>query len=72
MKLIHEIMNILGSKDGKLSDALLKTKILLHKIGHKELVEWVNHELNEYTDTSNLPSYRLVHRELHRSGLQRW
>jgi hypothetical protein len=60
MKLIQEIMAILSSKDGKLSDALLKTKILLHKIGHKELVEWVNHELNGYPDMKSLPSYRLV------------
>jgi AbiTii len=29
-----------------MSRGLLKKKVLLHKIGHHELVEWVNHELN--------------------------
>lgn len=60
MKIINEIMETLSSKDGKLSDALLKTKILLHKIGHKELVEWVNNELNGYSDLASLPPYRLI------------
>ena len=60
MKLVQEIIDILSTSDGKLSDALVKTKILLHKIGHKELVEWVNNELNGYSDMNNLPSYRLL------------
>ena len=42
MKLINEIIEILSSDTGKLSDGLIKTKVLLHKIGHKELVPWVN------------------------------
>lgn len=60
MKIINEIIEMLSSDDSKLSDALLKTKILLHKIGHKELVDWVNNELNGYTETSKLPPYRLI------------
>lgn len=60
MKLIDEIVEILSSDDGKLTDALLKTKVLLHKIGHKALTEWVNHELNGYPDRDNVPSYRLL------------
>lgn len=46
MKLLNEIIDALSSQDSSLTDALLKTKVLLHKIGHKELVEWVNRELN--------------------------
>ena len=60
MKLISEIIEILSSDSGKLSDALIKTKVLLHKIGHKELVPWVNSELNGYSDKDTLPEYRVL------------
>lgn len=46
--LLDEIIALLGDQNARLSDALLKTKILLHQIGKKELAEWVNHELNGY------------------------
>jgi len=60
MKLIQEIIDLLSSENGKLTEALIKTKILLHKLGHKELTEWVNHELNGYTDKDSVPSYRVL------------
>jgi hypothetical protein len=60
MKLITEIIEILSSDTGKLSDALIKTKVLLHKIGHKELVPWVNSELNGYPDRESVPEYRVL------------
>lgn len=60
MKLISEIIDILSSDTGKLSDALIKTKVLLHKIGHKELVPWVNSELNGYPDRASVPEYRVL------------
>lgn len=60
MTLLDEIIDLLSRKDGSINDALLKTKILLHKIGHKELTEWVNHELNGYPEDVNLPEYRLL------------
>lgn len=60
MKLINEIIDILSSDTGKLSDALIKTKVLLHKIGHKELVPWVNSELNGYPDRNSVPEYRIL------------
>lgn len=50
MKLISEIVDTHSSNTGKLSDALIKTKVLLYNIGHKELVPWVNNELNGYPD----------------------
>lgn len=64
MKLIGEIIDILSSDTGKLSDALIKTKVLLHKIGHKELVSWVNSELNGYTDSDSVPEYRVLPAEV--------
>lgn len=64
MKLIDEIIEILSSDKGKLSDALIKTKVLLHKIGQKELVEWVNNELNGYPNREAVPSYRILNAQV--------
>lgn len=58
--LLDEIINLLGDEKSSLSTALLKTKILLHEIGKKDLVEWVNHELNGYPQEAALPSYRTL------------
>ena len=60
MKLLDEIVEILSDKDGSLTEALLKTKVLMHKIGHKELAEWVNDELNGYGDQKPVPPYRAI------------
>ncbi len=60
MKLIDEIIEILSSSDGNLTDALIKTKIVLHKIGHKELIDWVNSELNGYPNEDQVPPYRIL------------
>lgn len=51
---------MLSNSDGSLIEALIKTKVVLYKIGHKELIDWVNNELNGYPDDSNLPSYRIL------------
>jgi hypothetical protein len=64
MKLINEIIEILSSDTGKLSEALIKTKVLLHEIGHKELVTWVNSELNGYPDRDSVPDYRILHAQV--------
>ena len=60
MNLLNEIIEALSSQSGSLTDALLKTKVLLHKIGHQELVEWVNNELSGYPDEDNIPEYRIL------------
>ena len=60
LNLLQEIIATLSSQSDSLTDALLKTKVLLHKIGHKELSEWVNNELNGYSDTDNVPAYRVL------------
>lgn len=64
MKLIEEIIEILSSKEGKLSDALIKTKVLLYKIGQKDLVGWVNNELNGYPENEVLPKYRILNSQV--------
>ncbi|WNC70547.1 hypothetical protein RGQ13_10405 [Thalassotalea psychrophila] len=64
MKLIDDIVEILSAENSKLSDALFKTKVLLHKIGQKELVPWVNSELNGYSYRDSVPDYRVLHAQV--------
>lgn len=61
MKLLDELIAMLSDEKSSLPGALLKTKVLLHQIGQKELVEWVNKELNRYADDDELPEYRIIH-----------
>jgi hypothetical protein len=58
--LLNDVIAILSSNDGSLTEALLKTKILLHQIGKKELTDWVNDELNGYANKGAVPPYRVV------------
>ena len=60
MKLISEIIDILSSGEPNLTNALIKTKVLLHRLGQKDLIEWVNSELNGYKDDDDLPPYRIL------------
>lgn len=60
MKLIDEIVDLLSSEHGSLTDALLKTKVLLHNLGQTDLIAWVNSELNGYGEQQELPKYRVV------------
>ncbi len=64
MMLLDEIITLLGDEKSSLSAALLKTKILLHQIGKKELAEWVNNELNGYPKEETLPAYRILSSEI--------
>lgn len=60
MKLLNEIIDLLSDKAGSLTDAMLKTKVLMHRIGHKELAEWVSDELGGYGKDKVVPTYRLI------------
>ncbi len=61
--LLDEIIEILSSTGGSLTDALLKTKVLLHQIKRKDLVTWVNNELDGYPD-KDVPKYRIIAMEV--------
>jgi hypothetical protein len=58
--LIDEIIQLLSSDKGSITEALLKTKVLLHQIGPRELIEWVNDELNGYREGKEVPPYRIL------------
>lgn len=60
MKLIEEIIEMLSSESPNLNNALFKTKVLLHKLGEKDLIAWVDSELNGYQDSEELPNYRVL------------
>ena len=60
MKLVDEIIDLLSAGESNLSTALFKTKVLLHKLGEKDLLSWVNGELKGYSDTDKLPNYRVL------------
>ena len=60
--LLDEIIEILSQEKASLTDALLKTKILLHQIGKKELVQWVNNQVNALrADYSSGLTYSMVY-----------
>jgi hypothetical protein len=64
MKLIEEIIEILSAEEPNLTNALLKTKILLHKLGKSDLIEWVNNEINGYSEDAEVPPYRTVNAQV--------
>jgi hypothetical protein len=61
--LLDDIIDILSNDKGTLNSALLKTKVLLHSIGKKDLATWVTNELKGYPD-ENVPDYRIVGAEV--------
>ena len=60
MNLLNEIIDLLTTVDGSLGTALLRTKVLLYRIGQPELVEWVDAELTGYKDSKSVPNYRKI------------
>jgi hypothetical protein len=58
MKLLNEIIDLLSTSESALTDALLKTKVLLYRLGEKQLLNWVDSELQGYGSIESLPNYR--------------
>lgn len=61
MKLIDDLISSLSREKPKLTDALMQTKVLLYRLGRKDLAEWVNRELNGYPNDVQVPEYRVLH-----------
>jgi hypothetical protein len=64
VKLLKELIESLSSERPNLTDALMKTKVLLHQLGRRELADWVNSELNGYRQEASVPPYRVLNGEL--------
>lgn len=59
MSLIHDIQAAAISQTMDLPSLLRMCKLLAARISHEELSEWVNNELNGYSDIKLLPEYRI-------------
>lgn len=60
MSLIDGIINELIDDSKSLNSALLKTKVLASKMKNSNVFNWVNSELNGYTNIKDLPTYRIL------------
>jgi len=58
MKLISDIINELVDSEKAISSPLLKTKVLASRLESKELLNWVNQELNGFEKSVDVPEYR--------------
>lgn len=59
-----DVIELLSDEEHRLSDVLLKTKVLLSDLAAPELVSWINNELNGYAEEAELPPYRLIPTEV--------
>lgn len=64
VQILNDLIFTLSDASPKLIDCLTKTKVLLYQIGRKDLVGWVNSEINGYQDGAELPSYRYVNAQV--------
>lgn len=64
VQILNDLIFTLSDASPKLIDCLNKTKVLLYQIGRKDLVGWVNNEINGYQDDAELPSYRYVNAQV--------
>lgn len=58
MKIIDELIDDLSSDNKELSDILIRTKVLAHKLKNQTLIAWINKEVNGYNESDSLPVYR--------------
>ena len=58
MSLIQQLQDDIVDEQVSLASVLLKAKILAYRLKHDEFKNWVNNELNGYSDGDDVPSYR--------------
>lgn len=65
MKLVDDIIDLLSDDSSALGAALLKSQVLAHKLGEKELGAWVEMELRGYPEGTEVPDYRKLSLSVH-------
>lgn len=60
MKIIDDLIDELADKNNQLTDILIKTKVLAHRLKNEDLIQWINNELNGYDDGDVVPGYRVL------------
>lgn len=63
MSLLRDIQGAALDSNVSISDLLRRCKVLAARLGHEELSQWVDRELNGYESRDELPPYRIVHAE---------
>ncbi|OJV17391.1 MAG: hypothetical protein BGO21_14020 [Dyadobacter sp. 50-39] len=58
MKIVKQLIEEVSDPKYTLTDVLIRTKVLAHKLRSTELGEWIDGELNGYS-TRDLPAYRI-------------
>lgn len=61
MSLLRDIQTASVDPNMDASTLLRKCKILAVRLGNEEFKKWVDHELNGYDNTDDLPEYRILH-----------
>ena len=61
MSLLREIQTLATSTDARVAELLRKCKILAAHLKSDEFNEWVDSELNGYSNSDLIPDYRIVH-----------
>ncbi|WP_418894613.1 hypothetical protein [Limibacterium fermenti] len=60
MNVLTNITSLLSTEKESLTNGLYQLKLLASRIRNKELLSWINKELNGYEDDDNLPEYRIA------------
>lgn len=61
MSLLQDIQSAAIDSTVPLATLLRKCKVLAARLGNAEFKQWIENELNGYTSTDSLPSYRKLH-----------
>ena len=59
MKIIDDLITELTNNNISLTNILIKTKVLAHKLKNDELKTWIDSEQNGYS-SNNVPEYRIL------------
>jgi hypothetical protein len=63
MSLLRDIQAAAVDPNTDVATLLRKCKILAVRLGNEKFKKWVDHELNGYNNTEDLPEYRILHTE---------
>lgn len=61
---VNDIISIASSDDVRVSSVLRKALVLANSLGVKEFETWIRKELNGYSETDDVPNYRITNIEL--------
>lgn len=60
MNIIDELIDKISTQGIRLTDILIRTKVLAYQLKNDELKTWIDNELNGYETLEILPAYRII------------